>query len=193
MDKTQNPNKIEANLNFGMSTAKQQHCVIQPQILPNLLDHYQKKETGDNHASVVIGALMGTTDGNIIDISNSFHLTLKIAKTEENKKEQEYIFDTEYLKKMVKFYTQVNNLEKVLGVYISTTKLDKLGMIIVHYFARLFNDKIVKSPLKLPIIMLFDPELSNNKLEIKVSQFAVLTRLGAEHPLADLQRLPSLQ
>jgi len=39
-----NPDKIEANLNFGMSnaTAKQQKVVIQPQILPNLLDHQQR-------------------------------------------------------------------------------------------------------------------------------------------------------
>lgn len=138
---------------------------------------------------------MGTTDGSIVDISNSFPMTLKIAKTEENKKEQEYIFDTEYLKKMVKFYTQVNSLEKVLGVYISTTKLDKLGMIIVHYFWRLFNEKVIKSPLKLPIIMLFDPELKNNKLEIKVSQPALFDRLrsGLEHPLFGLQRQPRLQ
>lgn len=66
--------KIEANLNFGMSTAKQQHCLIQPQILPNLLDHSQKRDIGDNYADVAMGALLGTSDaqGKIIEISNSF-------------------------------------------------------------------------------------------------------------------------
>jgi hypothetical protein len=54
--------KIEANLNFGMSTAKQMHCLIQPQILPNLLDHSQKREIGDSYADVAMGALLGTSD-----------------------------------------------------------------------------------------------------------------------------------
>jgi len=44
MEGIENPNKIEANLNFGMSTVKQKHCTIQPQIMPNLLEHSQKKE-----------------------------------------------------------------------------------------------------------------------------------------------------
>jgi len=37
------PNKIDANLNFGMAIAKQFNCAIHPQILPNLLEHSQKK------------------------------------------------------------------------------------------------------------------------------------------------------
>lgn len=72
--------KIEANLNFGMSTAKQQHCLVQPQILPSLLDHSQKKDTGDNYADVAMGALLGTSDaqGKIIEISNSFPIQLRV-------------------------------------------------------------------------------------------------------------------
>ena len=43
-------------------------------------------------------------------------------------------------------------------------------MIIVKYFLDLFTDKsFFRSPLKSPIIMLFDPELKGNKLDIKVS------------------------
>lgn len=102
---TTNPDKIDANLNFGMCTAKQQHCIIQPQILPNLLDHSQKKETETNNTDVVIGAILGSVDGKIIDISNSFPLTIRTAEQNpESRKAQEYIFDTEYLKKMLKFY-----------------------------------------------------------------------------------------
>ena len=52
--------------------------------------------------------------------------------------------------------------------------MDKLGMIIVQYFFDLFTDKsFVRSPLKSPLIMLFDPELKNNKLEIKVRNFFI--------------------
>ena len=44
--------------------------------------------------------------------------------TEESSKDPEYIFDTEYLKKMLKFHRQVNEMENILGVYISTNQVD---------------------------------------------------------------------
>jgi hypothetical protein len=114
--------KIEANLNLGMSTAKQQHCLIQPHILPNLLDHSQKKNLGDGYADIAMGALLGTSDpqGKIIEISNSFAISLKVQLvSEESSKDPSYIFDTDYLKKMLKFHRQVNEMENILGVYIS--------------------------------------------------------------------------
>lgn len=161
-------NKIEANLNFGISTAKQHHCVIQPQVMPNLLDHSQKRDLDTNHAPVVIGALLGSVDAKIIDISNCFPMSLRM------KNESEYNFDTEYLKKMLKFHKGLNDQEHILGVYVSSTEIDKLCMVVVSYFRELFSSQKVKSPLQMPIILLFDPELKNNKLDIKVSKFYVI-------------------
>jgi len=37
------------------------------------------------------------------------------------------------------------------------------------------KDKRVKSPLQTPIVLLFDPELRNNKLDIKVSMLILNT------------------
>lgn len=91
------------------------------------------------------------------------------ASTEESSKEPEYIFDTEYLKKMLKFHKQVNDMENILGVYISSNNIDAQGMVIVKYFLELFTEKsFFRSPLKSPIIMLFDPTLKSNKLDIKI-------------------------
>lgn len=168
-------NKIEANLNFGMSTAKQLHCVIQPQIMPNLLDHSLKRDLVSNHAPVVIGSLLGSVDAKIVDISNCFPMTFKMNESEQDgaKKQAtgdaEYIFDLEYLKKMLQFHKKLNDQEQILGVYISSTNIDKMCMIIVAYFRDLFMTQKVRSPLQQPIILLFDPELKNNKLDIKVS------------------------
>ena len=63
------------------------------------------------------------------------------------KKEIEYVFDTEYVKKMIKFNKQLNDQEAILGVYISSIELDKLFMIIVSYFRDLFLSQKVRSPL----------------------------------------------
>ena len=135
--------------------------------MPNLLEHSQKKELDSNQASVVIGALLGTVDGKIIDISNCFPMTVT-QKGSEDGAGPELIFDTEYVKKMMKFYKSVNEQETMVGAYISSTHLDKQSMTIVQYFITLFKNKTVKSPLPSPIILLFDPELQNNKLDIKV-------------------------
>jgi hypothetical protein len=60
---------------------------------------------------VVIGALLGTIDGKILNISNCFPMSLKVLEKGDSRKEQdvgqkkqkepEYVFDTEYLKKML--------------------------------------------------------------------------------------------
>jgi hypothetical protein len=39
-----------------------------------------KKETENNNTDVVIGAILGSVDGKMIDISNSFPLTLRTAE-----------------------------------------------------------------------------------------------------------------
>jgi len=178
-------NKIEANINLGitaggMSTAKQFHAILQPQVIPNLLEHSQKRETEGNHASVVIGTLLGTLDGKLLEVSNSFPMTLIVKKKSDGKDEKsgkesgkaneepEYIIDTEYLKKMVKFYKTINEQESVLGYYISSTKISKLTMVIYQYFTSLFKDKVVKTAIQSPIMLMFDPTLEKNKLDIKV-------------------------
>jgi hypothetical protein len=77
---------------------------------------------------------------------------------------------------MLKFHKQVNESENILGVYISSNNIDTQGMVIVKYFLELFTEKsFFRSPLKSPIIMLFDPTLKSNKLDIKVSIIDMLT------------------
>lgn len=76
--------------------------------MPNLLEHSQKKELDSNHASVVIGALLGTADGKMIDISSCFPMTITQKSGDDGSGGSELIFDSEYLKKMLKFYKQVN-------------------------------------------------------------------------------------
>jgi hypothetical protein len=51
--------------------------------------------------------LLGTSDAQgkqVIDISNSFPMTLKITREDNKKGDPSYVFDTEYLKKMLKFH-----------------------------------------------------------------------------------------
>ena len=70
----------------------------------------------------MIGSLLGTLDGKLIDITNSIPMTLLIKEKGEKQKntgekkdddhevskEPEYVMDTEYLKKMVKFHRSIN-------------------------------------------------------------------------------------
>lgn len=115
-----------------MATAKQNHCIIHPQIMPNLLDHAIKKDLDSNQAPVVIGVILGRVDGKIIDISNCFpmSLTFKSDKEAEGKKSEnsnQIFFDKDYLQKMIKFHRGINKTEAILGVYISSTVLDEFA------------------------------------------------------------------
>ena len=85
-----------------------------------MLEHSQKKELaqdqvgkGDkkdiSQASVVIGTLLGTSDGKMIDISNCFPMTLMNQAKEGSGDNAEgdaleLAFDTDYVKKMIKFH-----------------------------------------------------------------------------------------
>lgn len=50
-------------------------------------------------------------------------------------------------------------------------------MTVIKYFMDLYANKRVRSPLEKPIILTFDPELNNNKLDIKVSINQILNAL----------------
>ena len=122
-------------------------------------------------------------------------MVMKMSKSKEGekKKEEEFLFDTDYLKKMLKFHKQVNDSDNILGVYISSPSIDKVGINIVKYMVQQFSEKYVNSPLKKPIIMLFDPELKGNRLDVKVSYCPKLIYfLDPEHPFDVLRRLPPL-
>lgn len=108
--------------------------------MPNLLDHSLKRDLVSNHAPVVIGSLLGSVDAKIIDISNCFPMTLKTkdAEAEAKGKEPEYVFDKEYLMKMLKFHKSMKDQEQILGVYISSTDINRMCMLIVSYFRDLF-------------------------------------------------------
>ena len=111
----------------------------------------------------------------MVDISNCFPVNLKTIEKNKEKHDEEhsskdvvYDVDMEYLQKMIRFHKQLNDQEAVLGVYISSTKLDNQSMIIIAYFRDLFLQQKIRSTLQSPIFLTFDPELNNNKLEIKI-------------------------
>ena len=107
------------NLNFGL-TVKQLNCVIHPTITPNILDHYLRKPEDQE---IVVGTLLGSIDGSQIDIHSSFSVPQYF-----DKEQKDLIIDSEYMQKMLKFYRKVNPKEGLLGMYISSKKLDEHGL-----------------------------------------------------------------
>lgn len=69
---------------------------------------------------------------------------------------------------MMKFYKKVNPKEGLLGMYISSKKLDEHGTQLLSYFSDLFQVEKKKALITFPLVMMVDPSLSDNKLEIKV-------------------------
>lgn len=70
---------------------------------------------------------------------------------------------------MLKFHRKVNPKEGLLGMYISSNKLDEHGLALISYFSELFQSEKKKALIPFPLIMMVDPTLSENKLSVKVS------------------------
>ena len=56
------------NLNLGL-TVKPLHCVIHPNVAPNILDHFLRKPVDQDYA---VGTLLGTMDGSLVNIRTAF-------------------------------------------------------------------------------------------------------------------------
>lgn len=110
----------------------------------------------------MIGVILGRVDGKMVDISNCFPMNFSVDKDKEGDSKstnQVIIMDTEYLKKMIKFHRTINKTETVLGVYISSTKLDIIAKSVIGYFRELIMKKEINSPLAWPILLQYDPTL----------------------------------
>jgi translation initiation factor 3 subunit F len=147
------------NLNFGLSV-KQMNCIIHPTITPNVLDHYLRKPEDQD---LVVGVVLGTIDGSQIDILSCFPVPQYY-----DREQKDLIIDSEYLQKMLKFHRKVNPKEGLLGMYISSKKLDEHGLHLLNYFYELFQQEKRKALIPFPLVMMVDPSLQDNKLEIKV-------------------------
>lgn len=71
----------------------------------------------------MVGTLLGTIDGSQIEIFSCFPVPQYY-----DKEQKDLIIDSEYMQKMLKFYRKVNPKEGLLGMYISSKKLDEHGL-----------------------------------------------------------------
>lgn len=161
------------NLNFGL-TVKNLHCVIQPTITPNILDHYLRKPEDQE---IVVGTLLGTIDGSQIDIHSSFTVPQYY-----DREQKQLVIDSEYMQKMMKFHRKVNPKEGLLGMYISSKNLDEHGLANVAYFSEFFQNEKKRALIPFPLIMMVDPSLQENKLSITVSK-----PCSPSHPSIDIK------
>ena len=80
-----------------------------------------------------MGTILGTIDGSKLDIYSSFAVPQYY-----DKEQKALVIDSEYMQKMLKFHRKVNPNEGLLGMYISSKKLDEHGLALVSYFSELF-------------------------------------------------------
>lgn len=73
------------------------------------------------------------------------------------------------MQKMLKFHRKVNPKEGLIGMYISSKVLDDHGLALVSYFSQLFQNERKRALISFPLIMMVDPTLQDNKLQIKVT------------------------
>lgn len=91
--------------------------IVHPLVLLSVVDHYHRdaKDTKKR----VVGVLLGSKNGNLIDITNSFALPFE----EDLKNPSVWFLDHNYLENMYRMFRKVNNGEEIVGLYSSGPKI----------------------------------------------------------------------
>ena len=148
------------NLNRGLIT-KQMHCSLHPSIVSQILDHYMRKP---NEQSTVMGALLGSVDGSNVGIQTSFGIPFS-----QQKDGSVISVDFDYAEKMQRFQRKVNPKEGMIGLYKSGKSVDKETIEIWFEYMQKLMANSKSAVLPQPLLLLIDPEMTDNKLAIKVS------------------------
>jgi hypothetical protein len=69
---------------------------------------------------------------------------------------------------MLKFHRKVNSKEGLLGMYITCKNLDERGLSVVSYYSQLFQAEKKKAVIPFPLVMMVDPKLEDNRLQVKI-------------------------
>ncbi|EDV26030.1 uncharacterized protein TRIADDRAFT_23419 [Trichoplax adhaerens] len=93
---------------------KPEKVVVHPTVLLSVVDHF--KRLNDKR---VVGILLGSLKGQILDVSNSFAVPFE----EEEKNPDIWYLDHDYLENMYAMFKKVNAREKVVGWYHTGPKI----------------------------------------------------------------------
>jgi len=153
------------NLNFGLNV-KNLHAQLGPNVIPCILDHYQRRPEKEE---LVVGTVLGSIDGPQINVTNCFAVPLSFEQGEGGEDEGRLDVDMEYQRKMLKFFRKVNPKEGLLGMYVSTYEFNDQTISAIQFYHDLFKTEEKKRALlPFPLIMMVDPLLKNNEMQIKI-------------------------
>jgi translation initiation factor 3 subunit F len=105
--------------------------------------------------------LLGSKDGNVINISTSFAVPFVEGKDSE-------VFETDFLAKMLKFHRKVSQKEGLIGLYYTSNNVSQSVLTLFSHYMTLFKEKKNKPVGNQPLLMLVDPTMQDNRMSIKM-------------------------
>nr|AAP06019.1 similar to NM_010817 26S proteasome regulatory subunit S12; proteasome subunit P40 (MOV34 protein) [Schistosoma japonicum] len=93
--------------------------VVHPLVLLGVVDHYSRSGKVTSGQKRVVGVLLGSLNGSILDVSNSFAVPFEEDATDPDV----WFLDHDYLESMFAMFKKVNAREKIVGWYHSGPKL----------------------------------------------------------------------
>ena len=111
-----------------------------------------------------MGALVGNIDGMNVGIQTSFGIPFS-----QQKDGSLSSVDFDYAEKMYKFHRKVNPKEGLIGLYKSGKVVDKDTIEIWYEYMQKLMKNSRSAVMPQPLLLLIDPEMTDNKLAIKVS------------------------
>merc|ERR1712226_1342269 len=123
------PQDETQDLKLKIEHEADEKVVVHPLVLLSVVDHYNRmRKVG--HSKRVVGVLLGSWgkgeggQGRVLDVSNSFAVPFD----QDEKDDEIWFLDHEYLDNMYVMFKKVNAKEKVVGWYHTGPKLHKNDM-----------------------------------------------------------------
>ncbi|KAJ2857579.1 proteasome regulatory particle subunit [Coemansia erecta] len=118
-------------------TSNPTKVVVHPLVLLSVVDHYNR--VAKNTKKRVVGVLLGQTDGNSVNVANSFAVPFE----EDEKNPSVWFLDHNYIETMRDMFKKVNAKEKVIGWYHSGPKLRSSDLQISELFKRYATNPVL--------------------------------------------------
>lgn len=124
-------------------------CSVHPVVLFSIIDHYSRREDGQDR---VIGTLLGTTNGNQIEVCSCF----PVPHTET---EEQVAVNTDFHATMLQLHQRVHSKHSVVGWYSTGEDVNDSSILFHEFYG---------TDVERPVHLLLDLGLGERRMSSKV-------------------------
>jgi hypothetical protein len=148
-----------------METSQPYLCKINPQVLFQIVDYYERRSSintseKEKIPSRVIGTLLGSIDGGVVTLTSGY-------KVPHKEVEDEVAINMEFNENLYRLQKRVAPNEVIVGWFTTSKVIEEKDRLVQDYYHQLMSSRQAKGGVH-PIVLMVDTAPTNGKVDIKV-------------------------